>query len=101
FTTDGAGSLTNGTADANIASFNFANAPLTGSYQSTDQNGRLQLEMTNTSISDGLYPTNYAVYIVNANEAFIMSIDKHSDFTLLAGTTQLQTAPSFSNASMN
>ena len=101
FTTDGAGNLTAGTADANIASFNFANAPLTGSYQSTDQNGRLQLEMTNTSIADGLYPTNYAVYIVNANEAFVMSIDKHSEFTLLAGTAQLQTSPSFSNASMN
>ena len=101
FTTDGAGNLASGTADANIASFNFANAPLAGSYQSTDQNGRLHLEMTNTSISDGLYPANFAVYIVNANEAFIMSIDKHSEFTLLAGTAQSQTAASFSNASMN
>ena len=100
-TTDGTGAVTAGAADANIASFNFANAPLTGSYQSTDQNGRLQLEMTNTSISDGLYPTNFAVYIVNANEAFIISIDKHSEFTLLAGTAQLQSAASFSNASMN
>ena len=100
-TTDGAGAVTAGAADANIASFSFANAPLTGSYQSTDQNGRLQLEMTNTSISDGLYPTNFAVYIVNANQAFIMSIDKHSDFTLLAGTAQLQSSSSFSNASMN
>jgi len=61
----------------------------------------VQLEMTNTSISDGLYPTNFAVYIVDANHAFIMSTDKHSEFTLLAGTAQLQTAPSFSNASMN
>lgn len=100
-TTDGTGAVTAGAADANIASFNFANAPLTGSYQSTDQNGRLQLEMTNTSISDGLYPTNFAVYIVNANEAFIISIDKHSEFTLLAGTAQLQSAASFSNASIN
>ena len=41
------------------------------------------------------------MYIVNANEAFVMSIDKHSEFTLLAGTAQLQTSPSFSNASMN
>ena len=101
FTTDGAGNLTASTADTNIASFNFANAPLTGSYQNADQNGRLELQMTNTSISDGLYPTNFAVYIVNANQAFIMSTDKHSEFTLLAGTAQLQTAPSFSNASMN
>lgn len=101
FTTNGAGSITTGLADANIASFNFANAPLTGSYQATDQNGRVELEMTNTSISDGLYPTNFAVYIVSANQAFIMSTDKHSDFTLLAGTAQLQTSPSFSNTSLN
>jgi hypothetical protein len=101
FTADGAGNLTSGTADANIASFNFANAPLSGSYQTADQNGRLHLEMNNTSIADGLYPTNFAVYIVDANHAFIMSTDKHSEFTLLAGTAQLQTAASFSNASMN
>ena len=101
FKTDGAGKLTAGTADANIASVNFASAPLNGSYQTADQNGRVQLEMTNTSISDGLYPTDFAVYMVNANEAFVMSIDKHSDFTLLAGTAQLQSSSSFSNASMD
>ncbi len=101
FTTDGAGSLTAGTADANIASFSFANAPLSGSYQASDQNGRLQLEMTNTSISDGLYPTNFAVYVVNANQAFVMSTDKHSEYTLLAGTAQLQSSSSFKTASMN
>lgn len=101
FTTNGAGSLTSGTADANIASFNFANKPVTGSYQSADQNGRLDLQMTNTGISDGLYPNDFAVYIVNANQAFVMSTDKHSAYTLLAGTAQLQTSASFSNASLN
>ncbi len=101
FRTDGAGNLTAGTADTNIASLNFANAPLSGTYETADQNGRLQLAMTNSSISDGLYPTDFAVYIVNANEAFVLSIDKHSDYTLLAGTAQLQTQASFSNASMD
>jgi hypothetical protein len=101
FTTDGAGNISSGVADANIASVNYASAPLNGSYQSADQNGRLQLEMTNTAISDGLYPTNYAVYIVNASEAFLMSTDKHSAYTLLAGTAQLQTQSTFSNASVN
>ena len=101
FTTNDSGKLSTGTADTNIASVNFALAPLTGSYQTADQNGRLQLEMTNTSITDGLYPTDYAVYIVNANEAFVMSTDKHSSYVLLAGTAQLQTEASFSNASMN
>jgi hypothetical protein len=101
FTADGSGSLSLGLADTNIASFNFANAPLSGSYQNADQNGRLQLQMTNTGISDGLYPANFAVYVVNANEAFIMSTDKHSAYTLLAGSAERQTSASFSNASMN
>jgi hypothetical protein len=101
FTANGSGKLSTGTADTNIASVNFALAPVTGSYQTADQNGRLELEMTNTSITDGLYPTDYAVYIVSANEAFVMSTDKHSSYVLLAGTAQLQTESSFSNASMN
>jgi hypothetical protein len=101
FKTDGAGNLTAGTADTNIASLNFANAPLSGTYETADQNGRLQLAMTNSSISDGLYPTDFAVYLVDANQAFVLSIDRHSDYTLLAGTAELQTQASFSNSSMN
>lgn len=101
FTTNGSGNFTTGTADANIASINFAQAPLTGSYQTADANGRVQLQMSNSKISDGLYPTDFAVYIVNANEAFVMSTDKHSDYTLLAGTAQLQTQSSFANASID
>jgi hypothetical protein len=49
----------------------------------------------------GIYPTDYAVYLVNANQAFMMSTDKHSTYLLLAGTAQLQTQTTFSNASMN
>ncbi|HTB96593.1 MAG TPA: putative Ig domain-containing protein [Terracidiphilus sp.] len=101
FTAGASGSITGGVADANIASFTFANSPLSGSHQSADQNGRVQLELTNTGISDGLYPTNYAVYVVNANEAFVMSVDKHSAYDLLAGTAELQTESTFSDASMN
>ena len=101
FTAGGSGSITAGAADANIASFNYPNSPLTGSFQAADQNGRVQLELTNTGISDGLYPTNYAAYIVNADEVFLMSTDKHSSYDLLAGTAELQTVGTFSNASMN
>ncbi|WP_446744206.1 beta strand repeat-containing protein [Silvibacterium acidisoli] len=101
FTTDGAGAISGGSADANIASTNFANAPLNGSYGTADQNGRLTMQLNNTSISDGVYPTDYAVYIVNANEAFVMSIDKHSSYTLLSGTAQLQTTTAFDNSYLN
>jgi hypothetical protein len=38
---------------------------------------------------------------VNANQAFLMSTDKHSSYVLLAGTAQLQTQATFNNASMD
>jgi hypothetical protein len=101
FATDGSGNISSGSADANIASINFANAPLTGSYQSADSNGRVQLQLTNMSIADGLYPSDFAFYLVNADEAIVISTDKHSAYTLLAGTAQLQSTTSFSNGSMN
>jgi Putative Ig domain len=101
FTSNGAGTLTSGMADANIAATNVANSPLDGSYETADQNGRLQMVMNNTGISDGVYPTDYAVYVVNANEAFVISIDKHSSWTLLSGTAQLQSSTTYTNAAMN
>jgi large repetitive protein len=101
FTTDGSSLLTDGTSDANIASTNYADTNLTGSYAAADGNGRLALTMTTAGTPVGIYPTDYAVYMVSANQAFVMSTDKHSSYLLLAGTTQLKTQPSFSNASMN
>jgi hypothetical protein len=101
FTTDGTSLLTSGTSDANIATNNIANALLTGSYGAADGNGRLQLTMDTAGTPNGIYPTDYAVYLVNANQAFVMSTDKHSTYLLLAGTAQLQTQATFSNASLS
>jgi hypothetical protein len=101
FNTDGAGTLTGGTSDANIASTNYQQAPLTGSYAASDGNGRLTLTMNTAGTPAGIYPTDYVVYLVSANQAFVMSSDKHSSYLLLAGTTQLKTQTTFSNASMN
>jgi hypothetical protein len=101
FTTDGTSLLTSGTSDANIATTNYADALLTGSYGAADGNGRLQLTMSTAGTPVGIYPADYAVYLVNANQAFIMSTDKHSTYLLLAGTAQLQTQATFSDASLN
>jgi large repetitive protein len=100
FTTDGTGLLTSGASDANIATKNYADALLTGKYAATDGNGRLQLTMDTAGTPVGIYPADYAVYLVNANQAFVMSNDKHSTYLLLAGTAQLQTQPTFNNASL-
>jgi hypothetical protein len=52
FTTDGTSLLTSGTSDANIATTNYADALLTGSYGAADGNGRLQLTMSTAGTRD-------------------------------------------------
>jgi hypothetical protein len=101
FTTDGAGAIHSGTSDLNIATSNIANTGLGGTYGTADQNGRLQLSMTTAGTTGDAYPTDYAVYLVNSTQAFIMSTDKHSAYILLAGTATQQSQPTFSDASMN
>jgi hypothetical protein len=101
FTTNGAGALTGGTSDTNIATTNIANSPLSGTYSTADTNGRLELSMTTADLTGIAYPTDFAVYLVNANQAFILSTDKHSAYILLAGSAQLQTVANFGDAPIN
>ena len=101
FTTDSAGAITSGTSDTNIASTNIPNADLGGTYTTADANGRLQLTLSTGGTSGDAYPTDFAVYLIDANRAFILSTDKHSAYILLAGSAQLQTQATFSNASMH
>jgi hypothetical protein len=99
FTVTG-GTLT-GSGDANVAATNLPSAVLTGAYGSADSNGRLSLSLTTTGETTGAYPTHFAVYLVDATHAFLMSTDKHSQFVLLSGSMEQQTQISFSNASLN
>jgi hypothetical protein len=101
FTTNGAGSITTGTGDANISTTNYASSALSGSYGAADGNGRIQLSMTTSNTPAGTYPTDYAVYMVSGAQAFVMSTDKHSTYVLLGGSAQLQTPNTFSTASMS
>jgi hypothetical protein len=100
FTTDSAGAITSGTSDTNIATTNIPNSDLGGTYTGADANGRLQLSLSTGGAGDA-YPTDYAVYVVDANRAFLVSTDKHSAYILLAGSAQLQTQSSFTDASMS
>jgi hypothetical protein len=100
FTTDGAGNITIGVSDENIASTKYPNQALSGSYAAADGNGRIQLTMPTAGAPAGTYPSDYAVYVVSANRAFILSTDKHSSFVLLGGSAQKQTQSSFNNLSL-
>jgi large repetitive protein len=95
--TDG-GSITGGISDTNIVTTDTTESQLSGTYSSVDQNGRVGLVLNADNITNTLYPTDFAVYVVNANQAFIMSTDKHSAFILLAGSAQLQ-SPTFLSGS--
>ncbi len=90
-----------GQSDANIANQTIVNQPLTGTSAAADTNGRVQLSLTTAGTPTGFYPTDYAVYIVNANQAFILSTDKHSAAVLLAGSAQSQTLTTFANTSLS
>ncbi len=100
FMANGAGAISSGSSDANIASTNFADQSLSGTYGSADGNGRLALTMT-TSGLPGPYPTDFAMYVVDSDHAFVLSTDKHSAYILVAGSVEKQAQSSFSNASMS
>ena len=95
------GAITGGSADTNSAATNFPESTLSGTYAGADGNGRVQLTMSATKLVGTVYPTDFAVYIVDANNAFVMSTDKHSAFVLQAGTAKLQTQATYSYASLN
>ncbi len=95
------GAITGGTADTNAAALNISNSTLSGTYAGADGNGRVQLTMNTSRLAGTVYPTDFAVYIVDANNAFVMSTDKHSVYVLQAGTAKLQTQATYTNASLD
>jgi hypothetical protein len=98
FTASG-GAIT-GQADSNVGATYTPSSVLTGSFAAADGNGRVQLSMTTSGTATGIFPTDYAVYLVSATQAFVVSTDKHSAYDLLAGSAQLQTQATFGNAAM-
>ena len=100
FTANG-GTIT-GVSDANIATTNYNSSALSGSSSAADTNGRIGLTLNSQGLTGvAAYPTHYAVYLVDATHAFLMSTDKHSSSILQAGTAQAQATSTFSNASLS
>ena len=97
FTTDQNGIT--GTADANIANGNFPIDALTGSVAAADGDGRVALTLTTANLPVGVHPVDYAVYLINADQAFVMSTDKHSSYILLSGQAHRQQAAAFTDTS--
>jgi hypothetical protein len=93
------GSSFTGTSDYVIAATATNAVSTSGTAGTADSNGRLQFTMT-TAGSPTAYPTDYAVYMVNGSQAFIMSTDVHSTSILLAGSMTQQTAGAAASTSI-
>src|SRR6187402_1498257 len=87
--------------DAMIASTNIPQANLTGKYGKADLNGRVELTLSLAGAPADTYPTKYAAYMLNAQQAFILSEADHSSHILLAGSAQRQSEGGFSDAALS
>ncbi len=95
------GSISSGVGDAMIASTNIPQANLTGKYGKADLNDRVELTLALAGAPADTYPTKYAAYMLNAQQAFILSEADHSSHILLAGSAQRQSEGGFSDAALS
>ena len=98
-----ASNIITGEGDANVGSTRYSQGVLKGNLTgNADSYGRVPFLLTNNAVTDNRFPTSFVAYIVNSNEAFVMSNNTHASYELLAGTAQLQTNPNgFSNQSLS
>jgi large repetitive protein len=101
FTSDGAGSLTAGELDLN-SDGTGTNTAFTGTVTIDPANtatfGRLNLSCTSCSAIGGA--GNEAVYIVAANQAFLLTTDVEFSDGLMSGEMQSQSSSSFANSDL-
>jgi len=95
------GAISSGVGDAMIASTNIPQANLSGKYGKADLNGRVELTLALAGAPADTYPTKYAAYMLNAQQAFILSEADHSSHILLAGSAQRQSEGGFSDAALS
>lgn len=100
-TSDGAGNLTAGELDVD-SDGTGTNTAFTGMLTTDPANttpfGRLNLSCTSCSAVGGA--GHEAVYIVSANQAFVLTTDAESSSGLLSGEMQSQSSTSFANSDL-
>ncbi|ADV81048.1 Ig domain-containing protein [Terriglobus saanensis] len=101
FVGEASGVISSGMGDAMIASTNIPQANLSGKYGKADLNGRVELTLALAGAPADTYPTHYAAYMLNAQQAFILSEADHSSHILLAGSAQRQSDGGFTDAALS
>jgi Putative Ig domain len=97
FTTDGAGKITGGIADENVAG-TATNPSLTGAYTTpTIRDGRALIILNPTGAST----LNLTAYVVSASELLAMRTDAFSSDGVVSGTMLSQNSTSFDNKALD
>jgi hypothetical protein len=97
FSTDGAGKITTGVADENVAG-TATNPSLTGAYTTpTMSDGRASIILNPSNASS----LNLTAYVVSASELLVMRTDTFSSSGLLSGPVLSQTSISFDNQALD
>jgi hypothetical protein len=97
FSADGAGTISSGVADQNVAG-TATNPSLTGTYTAPTGNDGRAFIMLNPSGASSL---NLAAYVVSAGELLVMRTDMFSSDGLISGTILSQASTSFDNKALD
>jgi len=99
FSADGAGNISGGTEDTNDVGTVNSSVSFTGAYTAPDAaNGRSTGSITTTAPAQ---TTHFSLYVVSANEAFLLTTDPESTSGLESGTVLSQASNAFTNSSLN
>ncbi len=99
-----------GSGESSTCLVNFQQAAFTGSYGTPDGFGHATLSLTVPAASNPtafpsadqeIWPTDYAIYMVNSSKAYVISTDSHVDYALIAGEADSSTVTSFSDSSVD
>lgn len=100
-TADGTGVLGNGTADVNQVNSVSQSLPVSGTYTALDvTSGRASVNLQLTGGGLAALPATYILYIINTDEALILSLDLRAQKSMLSGELHKQKLNTFTTTSL-
>jgi hypothetical protein len=91
FFVNNANGITGGVEDAGANSTSYNGITLSGTYTTPDANGRGTMTITSTGTTYPAAPSNFIYYVVSPTEIYMLSIDPHTNYSLMSGDVLAQT----------
>jgi hypothetical protein len=97
---DGHGAFTSGVEDVNLVNSLSQKIAVDGAYGVPDAaNGRATATLQPVGSLAGV-PTSYSIYVINANEALMLSLDLRAQKSVLSGEFHKQTAVTYNTTAL-